>query len=242
MDNASPFEGHPMDNINPRSFLEVISTRWSQVDSPPHFVMRYEPAIRRYLTAILKDMDAAEEVSQEFLVRVFDKSFHVDRVKTARFRDYLKAAVRNTAMSYLRRKPLPTANAAELDNVASPVNEERDDPVWTANWRKCLIERVWQALESKQRNSESCYYYTVLKYVSEHPNATSQMVAQHVSDQIGRPYRADACRQQYARARRQFAELIIVELRASLADPSFETLEAELIDLDLMKYVRDYLR
>lgn len=231
-----------MDDISPRSFLEHISTRWSQVDSPAHFVMRYEPAIRRYLTAILKDKDAAEEVSQDFLVRVFDKRFHADRIKTVRFRDYLKAAVRNTAMSYLRRKPLPPANDADLENLVSPANEEREDPIWTTHWRKCLIDRVWQALESKQRHSESCYYYSVLKYVSEHPNATSQAIAQHVSEQIGRPYRADACRQQYARARRHFAELIIIELQASLADPSYETLEAELIDLDLMKYVRDYLR
>lgn len=231
-----------MENVNPPSFLEVISTRWSQVDSPPQFVMRYEPAIRRYLTAILKDADAAAEVTQEFLVRVFDKSFQVNRVKTARFRDYLKAAVRNTAMSHFRRKPLPMATPAELANLESPAQEDVYDPAWTANWRKCLIERVWHALEMKQRASEGCYYFTVLKFLSEHPNATSQVAAQHVSEKIGRPYRADACRQQYVRARRHFAELIVIELKASLADPSFEALEAELIDLDLMKYVRDYLR
>ncbi|MFM7071456.1 MAG: RNA polymerase sigma factor [Planctomycetota bacterium] len=231
-----------MDNTDSHAFLDVISTRWSQVDNPPQFVKRYAPAIRRYLVAILKDMDAAEEVSQDFLVRVLDKSFQVDRIKSGRFRDYLKAALRNTAMSYLRRKPLPKANTTELECLVSPAQDSREDPQWTANWRKCIIERVWSALEAKQRSSEGCYYHTVLKYVSEHPNATSQMVADHVGEKIGRPYRADACRQQYARARRAFADLIVLELRDSLADSSFESLEAELIELDLMKYVRDYLR
>lgn len=66
-------------------------------------------------------------------------------------------------------------------------------------------------------------------------------MAEQLSQTLGRPYRADAFRQQKGRARRQFAELILAELKQSLREPTPEAIEAELLDIDLMKYVCDYL-
>lgn len=223
------------------SLLDVISTLWPEVNNPLQFVMRYAPAIRRYLTAILKSEDAAEEVSQEFLVKVFDKSFSADRVKKGRFRDYLKASLRYSAMSYLRKKPLASADPEQLANlVAEESAEPAGDREWIAQWRACLLDRVWQSLEAMERKSEHCHFHTVLRFVSENPQASSQIVADQISRKVGEPYRADAARQQFARARRQFADFIIAEVKAEVPDPTHDAIESELIELDLMKYVRDY--
>lgn len=231
----------PPPPLSQQSLLDVISTLWPEVNNPLQFVMRYAPAIRRYLTAILKSEDAAEEVSQEFLVKVFDKSFSADRVTKGRFRDYLKASLRYSAMSYLRKRPMPTAEAEQLASlVAEESPEHASDREWIAQWRACLLERVWQSLEALERKSNHCHFHTVLRFVAENPQASSQTVANHVSRKLGEPYRADAARQQFARARRQFADFIIAEVKAESPDPTPDAIEAELIELDLMKYVRDY--
>lgn len=223
--------------------IEEISTCWPTINNPLQFVMRYAPAIHRYLTAILKNNEAAEEVSQEFLVKVLERGFVAEAINRGRFRDYLKAAVRYTAMSALRRKLPQSADAKQLANLmADPVTESEADAEWIAQWRECLLQRVWQALELHERKTPESRYYTVLRLVAQHPDATDQTLAAMLSESIGRAYRADAFRQQKSRARRQFAELILTELKQCLRNPTREAIEAELVDIDLMKYVRDYLK
>ena len=53
-----------------RSRLEWISTQWPLVHDPAHVVLRYGPAIRSYVTAIIPDRNEAEEATQEFLTRL----------------------------------------------------------------------------------------------------------------------------------------------------------------------------
>ena len=222
--------------------LDEISTCWPTVNNPLQFVMRYAPAIRRYLTAIMKSSDAAEEVSQDFLVKVLERGFQSESVNRGRFRDYLKAAVRYTALSALRRRAPENADAEQLANLAAdPIAESEADAEWIAQWRECLLQRVWQGLELHERKNPESRYYSVLRLVAQQPEATDQVLAEQLSQTLGRPYRADAFRQQKGRARRQFAELILAELKQSLREPTREAIEAELLDIDLMKYVRDYL-
>ena len=41
--------------------LEEISTRWPLIRDPVQFVMRYAPAIQKYLEALLKNTHDAED-------------------------------------------------------------------------------------------------------------------------------------------------------------------------------------
>ena len=77
----------------------------------------------------------------------------------------------------------------------------------------------------------------------DEPGLTSNGWAARLYEKRGRPYTAGAFRQALQRARREFALRLIEEVRASLLEePTRQTLEEELADLELLEYCRPYLR
>ena len=56
-----------------RVWLNRISTRWTAVNNPTLFVKRYGRAIRKYIATLVRDPNDAEEVEQEFMLRMVQK-------------------------------------------------------------------------------------------------------------------------------------------------------------------------
>jgi RNA polymerase sigma factor (sigma-70 family) len=220
----------------PKSRLDQISTRWEAVRDPVRFVMRYAPAIERFLRVLVKNPQDAEDVSQEFLAGVFRRGFPPESNLHGRFRNYLIAAVRNAARAHFRRKsPTRIAND-DLETIPdghdSHTEAERE---WLNSWRQCLLDRVWEALENQQRKSPDSHYHAVLRLAVDHPDEDSQRLASRAG------LRPEAFRKQLSRARRKFAKLLVDEVARTLAVPTPLTIEEELIDLELMAYVRDQM-
>ncbi len=228
-----------MNEATPKSVLEQISTCWPLINNPVQFVMRYARAIRKYVGAVVRDTDQAEEVAQDFLVQVFGKGFCPENVSRGRFRDYLKSAVRYVAISHLRKRRDSPISEEMLASLVRPNSEA--DRAWASEWRSCLLERVWQMLEMYQRETSGKLYYSVLRQYVDDPEADSEAHAARLSQKLGRPVRADAFRQYLSRARRQFAKLVVEEVRRTLQDPTREDIEQELLDLELMSQVKGYL-
>jgi len=224
---------------NAPSMLEHISTCWPMIHNPVQFVMRYAPAIRKYVGAVVRNPHDAEEVAQDFLVRVLDKGFCPENVSRGRFRDYLKSAVRYAAISHLRKRRHSQISDEQLELLIQP--ESAAEHEWAAEWRNCLLERVWQALEMHQQKTAGNLFYTVLRKYTENPELDSESHAAQLSEQLGRTIRADAFRQQLHRARRLFAKLIVAEVRQTLRLPTAEAIEQELLDLQLLAYMRETL-
>ena len=86
-----------------RSSLDSISTQWTALQDPAQFAERYGPAVRNYLERLLRNRDDAEDISQEFLVQVVQQGFAGAKQERGKFRHYLKVAVRNAALDFLRR-------------------------------------------------------------------------------------------------------------------------------------------
>lgn len=223
--------------VNPPSLLEHISTCWPTINNPVQFVMRYAPAIQRYVAAIVPNAHDAEEVAQDFLVRVLDKGFCPDNVVRGRFRDYLRSAVRYVAISHLRKRRQAQLSDEQLASLAGPTTDA--DRAWTEEWRACVLQRAWQALELYQQQKPDNLFHTVLCQYTDDPGARSTTHAARLSRRLGRPIRADAFRQQLSRARRLFAQLVIDEVRQTLQNPTPDALDMELADLELLSYVRD---
>src|SRR5262249_11433098 len=57
----------------PRGRLAHISTHWPSVTDPAKFALRYAPAIRGYLLALLPAPADVDEVLQEFLLGVVNR-------------------------------------------------------------------------------------------------------------------------------------------------------------------------
>jgi hypothetical protein len=221
----------------PAPALDQISTHWSAIHDPGSFTLRYAPAIRAYLVALLRDEHEADEAAQAFLLRMVEHGFGRVNPKQGRFRDYLKTAVRNAALSRLRRKrPGPLTEV-----LAQRLSDDSADAVWLGDWQRCLLDRAWRALEAHQRRAPGNLFHTVLRLSADHPDEDSAALAARASALAGRPVRADAFRKQLSRARRMFAEVLIQEVTRTLADPSPARVEEELIAVGLWPYVRDFL-
>jgi RNA polymerase sigma factor (sigma-70 family) len=229
----------PSGSRPPAPGLDQISTRWRLITDPEQFVLRYAPAIHKYLEALLKNAHDAEEVAQDFLLRSLQKGFVPPAELRGRFRDYLKVAVRNTALNHLRRKK-PSRAAGPLDQAADaePDAAERE---WLAEWQRCVLDRAWQALDSHQGRSPGNLFYTVLRLSADHPQDDSATLAARATALAGRPLRADAFRKQLSRARRLFAELLVKEVALTLETATPGQVEEELSELGLLPYVRDFL-
>jgi hypothetical protein len=221
--------------------LDEISTDWAIVRDPARFVMCYAPAIRRYLAALIRNPDHADEVAQDFFLGVAAHGFVRTRQAGGRFRDYLKAAVRNAALNFLhRRHPAKSADPSLLE-VAAQRYQASADQEWVAEWRRCLLDRARQALKQYQAQLPGNLFHTVLGMVVDNPLEDTKTLAARTSALIGRSLRAEAFRQQVSRARRTLVQFLLKEVARTLDDPTAENLEIELIELGLWNYVRAYL-
>src|SRR4051812_47381138 len=96
-----------MDPQNLQKRLDQISTAWTLVARAHHgpadaeataqaaLVERYQAGVYRYLLAATREPDAADELFQEFALRLVRGDFgRADRAR-GRFRDYVKSALIN---------------------------------------------------------------------------------------------------------------------------------------------------
>jgi len=220
--------------------LGGIATEWDVVFDKVQFVQRYARAIHGYLLALIKKRDAAEEVAQNFLLWVTEHGFPRAKQERGRFRNYLKAALRNAALNFLQRQRPTKQFSCDLSQVPAPAACERDQ-IWLAQWRACLLKRAWQELRKRQDRCPNDLCYTVLRATVANPDADSSLHASLVSRTVGRAIRPDAFRKQLSRARQLFARILVREVAQSLDKPTPETVAEELGDLGLMKYVRSFL-
>jgi len=222
--------------------IDEISTRWPMIHDPAKFVLVYAPAIEGYLRALVRDPDQVEEIRQDFLLRVLQKGFLASENLKGRFRNYLKAAVRNAAISHLRRKTHGQADPEALAQVPDDPEESPMDQEWLDHWRRCMLDRVWESLEMHERQNDDNHAYTVLKiYVDHNADEDSEAMAERAASQLKKPLRADAFRKQLSRARRLFAKLLVQEVVQTIESPTPDRIEEELVEVGLFADVTPYL-
>jgi RNA polymerase sigma-70 factor (ECF subfamily) len=223
------------------SILEHISTHWGVVGDPLQFVLRYAPAVRRYVRALVKNEHDSEDVVQDFLLRSVRRPFVPEQIRRGRFRDYLKAVLRNAALSHFRRTASRPNIVSEGLALVAIEGDDTADREWLAEWRGCLLRRAWQALELLESASPEGLAYTTLRLATDHPEESSPALAARASELSGRTLGADAFRKQLSRARRHFAQLIVDEIRHTLENGTPGDVVDELHELGLMEFVRDFL-
>jgi hypothetical protein len=215
--------------------LDHISTSMANLSDMGQFVMRYGGAVRRYILAILRDEDATDEVWQDMVARLLLKGEGVTWPGRGRFRDYLRMTARNAALTHLRTKS--RRSMADLaDDVAVAADRELD-----SHWQKAILEKVWRELDAAEMRGQGNFVHTALRVYSEHPELDSSAQARRVGEKLGRAISPDAFRQQVRRGKRQMAELILIGVAGTIASADASDVEAELVELGLMKFVEDYL-
>jgi RNA polymerase sigma factor (sigma-70 family) len=228
--------------------LSRISTQWTMVlqahgpeaEASPsalhRLLERYSGAAFRYLLGALRDADAAEELAQEFALRIVRGDFRRASPERGRFRDYLKTALINMVTDYHRREQ-GQPRQLEVEPAAVALADQLCESTFRASWREELLERTWKSLLLAHAG-----YHAVLQFRIANPDAISAQMAEHLSASMGKPVSAASARKMLERGHAKFAELMVEEVAISLEDPSPEELEEELNELDLLRYCRSALR
>lgn len=237
-----------------QSRLSRISTMWTMLgraqQSPEDaghaalaaVVQRYQGAVYRYLLGAVRDANVADELFQEFALRLIQGRYrHADPTR-GRFRDYLRTSLCHLVNDYQKehgREPLALDTA-----LVQPAAPEEPSPTsaaeFDAHWREELLARAWAGLEAAEKAGGQPLY-TVLKQKAENPGLSSGELAARLSQMLGKPFSDTAYRKALQRARSDFARRLIDDVCHSLQHPSDEALEQELIDLDLLPYCRSAL-
>ncbi len=224
--------------------LSGISTLWSVVSKASlgtgeeigqaqrELLQRYSPAIFRYLVGAVRDADVAEDLAQEFALRLIRGDFRGADPARGRFRDFVKGVLYHLVADYQRRKKKIVQVGSGVPEVASPEETDRE---FLLNWRGQLLSRAWDALARVEQTTGQ-RFHAVLRLKVDSPEMRSQEMAEMLSQRLGKPVSAEWVRQNLHRAREKFADFLVKEILDTLDTPTFEALEQELIDLELHEY------
>jgi RNA polymerase sigma-70 factor (ECF subfamily) len=243
-----------MSSDTPDQRLSAIRTYWTMIcqahqgegeelaAARRQLLERYGRAVNRYLLGALRDVEAADELAQEFALRFVEGAFHRANPERGRFRDFVKGILfRMVAEYYRRRKKQPQSLAADAPD---PPDVERppDDPdgQFAQSWREELLDRAWRVLATMQEKTGQPFY-TVLRFRAEHLEQRSAQMAEQLSAVLKKEVSAAWVRQTLHRARDKFADALIEEVAQTLDHPSDDELVQELIDLQLLDYCKPAL-
>lgn len=242
-----------MGNEDANEHLSQIPTMWTallQAQKPgsaeaanaaQQLLQRYRRPIYRYLLGCVRQLDAANELFQEFALRFLRGDFKNASPERGRFRSYLKTALHHLVVDYQRKQrrdahqPLP---ADEAEPVAADADAQAD---LLTEWRNELMHRAWDALAEWEWQKKQPLY-TVLRFCADNPNLRAAQCAERLGAKLNTEVTTEWVYKKLHLARQKFADLLIEEAAQTLAEPSREELEQELRDLGLLEYCRTALQ
>jgi RNA polymerase sigma-70 factor (ECF subfamily) len=249
--------GGSVDTRKLNEHLSQIQTHWTEVFQAHQgptaeaaaalatLVQRYGGAVHRYLLASLGDVDAADELSQEFALRILLGDFKRADPSKGRFRDFLKRAVYHLMVDYYRARRIKPMRLGE--EIPEPAATEADswaqdlDRQFIESWRDHLMAHAWSALERVQERTGRPFA-DVLRMRVARPELHSPELAAGLSERLGRPVNAGWVRLNLHHARDIFVESLLGEVEQSLGPDAPQRLEEELSELGLLEYCRSTLK
>jgi RNA polymerase sigma-70 factor (ECF subfamily) len=230
--------------------LSKIATLWTVVfraheggadaaqDARNRLMLRYSGAVYRYLLGAVREPDTAGDLCQEFALRFLRGDFRRAAPDRGRFRDYVKSALINLVNDHHRaQQAKPRHLPSGLGQPAArPEASLPSDEDFVTGWRTELLNQTWGALAEVNPA-----YHGALLLRIENPDMQSAEMAGRLTEKLGRPITPENARKALQRGHAKFAELLLDQVAASLADPSDAQLTEELKALDLLKYCRSAL-
>lgn len=234
--------------------LSQISTTWTvlfQAHGGPdaavpaaqqQMLERYQAAVYRYLLAAVRDADVADDLYQEFALRLVRGDFKRANPERGRFRDFLKTSLYHLIVDHQRRQQRrPLSLGPDSPEPAGEMSGEMEsDREFLAIWRAELLQRTSDALLRVEKQTGQPLHL-VLRFRTDHPDVRSPRMAEQLTARLGRPVTADWVRKRLHVAREKFTELLLEEVERSLERPTPDEVERELIDLGLLDYCRPAL-
>jgi DNA-directed RNA polymerase specialized sigma24 family protein len=230
--------------------LSTINTQWSVVLQAArghdqqaalaqlNVLANYLGVVERYLRGALRDDHAAEELAQEFVLRLIRGDFGAIDPNKGRFRDYLKTVLFRMVAQRQRERSLA---GVSLEVVAEPMDTVSDDPAFNESWRNELIEMAWRGLRDLEKQKGKPFNAVLLHSMSGDGEVPPDLVAAKLSLQFKKKYSASYVRKLRERARDKFAEILLAHVQNSLDQATDAAVEHELRSLGLWPYCRRVL-
>jgi RNA polymerase sigma-70 factor (ECF subfamily) len=212
-------------------------------DAQREILQRYSTAIRRYLLAAVSDANTADDLFQDFALRFVRGDFKQADPVRGRFRDYLKRSLYNLVVDHQRRQrgqPLPLPGDIADSSVGCVIVPEAAEQAFLADWRADLMGRAWAALERWEVRTGQPLH-TVLRLRAANPDLDAAKMADRLAPRVGKHVTSGWVRKRLHFARARFTDLLLEEVAQTLAAPTREELEQELVELGLLGYCRDAL-
>src|SRR5262249_35853554 len=145
---------------------------------------------------LLADESAAEDLFQEFALRLVHGDLRGADPGRGRFRDFVKGVLFHLVADHHKRqhrrpRPLPSAYpepAVEPPTLAGLAGD------LVAGGREELLARSWAALAEVERQT-GWPVHTVLRLRAEHPDRPSPQLAEDLRARLGKPFTAAGARQ-----------------------------------------------
>ena len=206
-------------------------------------LQRYRRPIYRYLLACVRQLDVADELFQEFALRFLRGDFKNADPKHGRFCNYLKTTLHHLVCDHQRKRKRDSHQVLAPDESGPASMKPASDPEGDllTEWRNELMQRAWEAL-AEWEGQKKQPLYTVLRFCADNPDLRAAQSAQRLSALMGTEVSAEWVYKRLHLARQKFADLLIEETALTLAEPSMEELEQELLDLGLLEYCHAALK
>src|SRR5262249_2324911 len=149
------------ESINQR--LSQLTTKWTVLfqahtgsaeaisAAQQRLLERYTPAVYRYLLASVRDPDVADELFQEFALRLIRGDFKRADPERGRFRSFLKTTLYHLIVDHQRRKRLVQLPADAPEPAAEGESVVQSDREFLAIWRSEVMNRAWEGLDQVER-------------------------------------------------------------------------------------------
>lgn len=234
------------------SRLSRIDTPWSILrkahDGSDHSIQwarqalvdRYGGAVRRYLRAVLRNEEAADEVFQEFELRLVRGDFRTADPERGRFRSFVKTALHNLVVDFRRRAGRDGRRSMDEASAAAIEQLEPQEDLFVQSWSQELLDRSWAGLRETERDG-GAPHYAALRMLVDDPELSSHDVALRLAQQLGGEFTAGNVRVVIHRARQMFADQLVTEVADSLESTTRDEIEQELGELNLLRYCKSAL-
>lgn len=199
-----------------------------------HLIGRYHDAVERYLRLKLRDPNLADEVLQEFWIKLLNHKLAGADNSKGRFRDYLRTVLHRLIIDHFRGRKLQPLPPGELPDPSIP------DLEYDRVWREVVINRVLSRLETYEASTPKNRYARVLNLRMVNPKASIEELTEQLFQNHGDQLTPEAFRKTLQRARAKFLDLLVQELREGLTNPTAADIEAEINDLGLGSLYRHY--
>ena len=234
------------------SHISRILTNPRVLEDPKSFFEVYEAPIRKFFACIGGSSHDADEYFQEFAVKFLSGSFDGFSPDKGRFRDYLKASLRNQVRrSYNHAKhpvPIPDDHDAEDVNAIAPVEAALKE------FDTMEGEQIKQLVDNDMRDEEEQglnHYHSLLRFAIEHQQKRVSEFAEtggkakipvktlveFLSKRDGQDVTLDTAKQRMFRAKTTFAAKIISEIGVRIGDSSEDAIREAAQELGLSVYI-----